>query len=468
MDHLFATCFTVSSRELTAGQTIAERYRLIALRGTGGMGSVWRALHLPNQRECALKILHRTARNDGAQLNHRFLREARAASSIDSPNAVRVLDYGMHADVPFIAMELLEGETLAARLHGEGRIAPLEASRIIGHIACALECAHEHGIVHRDLKPENVFLAHTGRGTVAKVLDFGIAKLHDEEALARDLTETGALLGTPHYMSPEQIEGARYVDHRADLWSLAVIAFECITGQRPFKGDGLRALFGAICLQPAPVPSSLCSVPRGFDAWFARATQKDPGQRFRSAAALASALQRVCEEELGVTATEDEPELPSALPQAVARPPAAEPPPRGRPRWTAIRWFLASALVVAIAGWLTVRLLEAAPPQRTSPTAIAPRAAVAEGPAVLPHAAASSTPVAGAAPAAPNPFVARSVSGEETRVRANPRPRRPPAPAPPAQRLQRVPDAPRTVGRHQNDARDSKRWDLDAMLRDRK
>jgi eukaryotic-like serine/threonine-protein kinase len=238
------------------GQIVADRYRLFSLCGRGGMGSVWRASDLLEGRECAVKILHRTAPERMSHLAGRFLREAKVATAIDSPNAVRVLDYGVDGELPFIVMELLEGETLAATLRRSGRMTAAETFTIVDQVAKALARAHEIGVVHRDLKPANIFLSQSSDGTpVAKVLDFGIAKIVDEETISRDLTETGALLGTPHYMSPEQIDGARYVDLRADLWSLAVIAFECLTGRRPFQGDGLRSLFLAICVRERPLAS---------------------------------------------------------------------------------------------------------------------------------------------------------------------------------------------------------------------
>jgi serine/threonine-protein kinase len=259
------------------------------------MGSVWRAIDLCEDRECAVKILHRTAPERMSHLAGRFLREAKVATAIDSPNAVRVLDYGVDGELPFIVMELLEGETLAARLRRSGRMTAVETFGVVDQVAKALAKAHEIGVVHRDLKPANIFLSRASEGTlVAKVLDFGIAKIIDEETISRDLTETGALLGTPHYMSPEQIDGARYVDLRADLWSLAVIAFECMTGRRPFQGDGLRSLFLAICVRERPLASSLCPVPAGFDAWFAKCTNTDPAKRCRSAVELAEELRRVC------------------------------------------------------------------------------------------------------------------------------------------------------------------------------
>jgi serine/threonine-protein kinase len=155
--------------------------------------------------------------------------------------------------------------------------------------------AHEAGIIHRDLKLENIFLVRNEDEELVKVLDFGVAKLRDDplvskEAGSKALTRTGSLLGTPYYMSPEQAQGNKEIDHRSDLWALAVIAFECLTGKRPFSSDGLGDLVLQICVRDIPVPSDVAPVPIGFDAWFHRATQRDPDERFQSARELIDAL----------------------------------------------------------------------------------------------------------------------------------------------------------------------------------
>jgi hypothetical protein len=205
-----------------------------------------------------------------------------------------VLDYGVDGDQPFIAMELLEGETLAQRLHRLGRLAPSEGLRIVTHIARAVTRAHESNIVHRDLKPDNVFLVRNEDEEVAKVLDFGVAKIKNPEWLEESTqTRTGSLIGTPHYMSPEQVQGNKTVDYRSDLWSMGVIAFEMFTGQRPFVGNALGDLVLQICVRELPIPSRLAPVPAGFDEWFANAAERDPERRFQSARDLAAALREV-------------------------------------------------------------------------------------------------------------------------------------------------------------------------------
>jgi serine/threonine-protein kinase len=208
---------------------------------------------------------------------------------------VQILDFGADQGVPYIAMELLEGESLATRLERTGRLSPAQAAHFLTHVGRAVSKAHESGIVHRDLKPDNIFLVRNDEEEVAKVLDFGIAKASTGFGMTTgSSTRTGAILGTPYYMSPEQAEGNRLVDHRTDLWALGVITFECLLGRRPFDSDALGSLLLAICTRPIPVPSSWGPVPAGFDAWFGRACARELHERFQSARDLTGELRRVC------------------------------------------------------------------------------------------------------------------------------------------------------------------------------
>lgn len=268
---------------------MAGKYRLEHVLGQGGMGTVWRAEHLVLRSAVAIKLIHPRA-SDSDAIHQRFLREAQAAAQLRSPHVVQILDYGVDDATPFIVMELLEGESLAERLRRVGRLPPADTARILVHAARALQKAHEAGIVHRDLKPDNVFLVRNADEELIKVLDFGIAKSLQVTQSADAATQTGAVLGTPHYMSPEQARGNRAVDHRTDIWALGVIAFECLTGRRPFESPVLGDLLLKICAEPAPVPSQVASVPPAFDAWFARCTQRDPAARFGSVAEMAEAL----------------------------------------------------------------------------------------------------------------------------------------------------------------------------------
>jgi serine/threonine-protein kinase len=162
-------------------------------------------------------------------------------------------------------------------------------------VARALQRAHDRGIIHRDLKPDNIFIVQESDGEIAKVLDFGVAKTLGALGTTSGVkTSTGTLLGTPYYMSPEQALAKEGVNHKADIWSFGIIAYECLTGVRPFETDSLAALFVAICQAKIPVPSSVADVPRGFDAWFAKAATRDLAARFDSASEAAAQLRSLC------------------------------------------------------------------------------------------------------------------------------------------------------------------------------
>ena len=272
---------------LTPNLLIADRFRLISLLGQGGMGAVWLAHHTGLGIPCAVKFIHPQAAQD-PENRARFEREAHAVAQIRSPHVVQIFDHGIWQSVPYIAMEYLQGEDLASRLRHRRAITPAETFAILSQIGHALAKAHAVGIVHRDLKPANIFLVRDDDQEIAKVLDFGIAK--DTKPGLDMRTQTGATLGTPFYMSPEQGRGLKNLDHRSDLWALGVIAYRCLTGQLPFTGDVLGDLLMKIMVDPIPLPSSVAQVPRGFDAWWLRAVARDPAQRFQSIKELTDAL----------------------------------------------------------------------------------------------------------------------------------------------------------------------------------
>ncbi len=275
--------------QLAANVVIAERFRLNRQLGQGGMGSVWHATHLALDIPCAVKFIE----GEIAQLPEaqaRFEREAKAAAQLRSPHVVQILDHGVWLGTPYIAMELLDGEDFGKRLQRLGRMPAHDVLRIVGQVCRALTKAHSVGIVHRDLKPDNIFLVPDDDREIAKVLDFGIAKATGS-GIDGSNTKTGAMLGTPYYMSPEQAQGIKAVDQRSDLWSLAVIVFQALTGKLPFESEALGDLLVRIIVAPVPMPSSFApDLPPAFDRWWERASQRDPMARFQSARELGDSL----------------------------------------------------------------------------------------------------------------------------------------------------------------------------------
>jgi serine/threonine protein kinase len=278
-----------------SGVVLEGKYRLSYRIAAGQMSSVWCAEHVALATPVAIKFLQPGAGSD-ADGRRRFLREARIASALRSPHVAQVLDYGVERDTPYIAMEFLRGESLACRLRRRGCLAPAEVVGILAPLAHALRRGHELGVVHRDLKPENIFIVPDGARELTKLLDFGVAKVRARGfgiSMSRD-TADGEVVGTPHYMSPEQARGAPGVDLRTDIWALGVIACECLLGYPPFVASGVASVLTAICVRPLPVPSALGVVPVGFDAWFARACARIAGARFSSLDEALNELRRVC------------------------------------------------------------------------------------------------------------------------------------------------------------------------------
>ncbi|KIG13072.1 Serine/threonine protein kinase [Enhygromyxa salina] len=287
--------------ELAQGDIVNGRYRLEQFLSSGGMGRVWQATDLDLRREVAIKLMHpglvatQTARE-------RFLREAQAAARLRSANVVSILDVKVDSErgVPYLTMELLRGEDLSRRLE-RGALSHAQTVAVINDVCAAITEAHAKGIIHRDLKPANIFLLEgrleRGRESVAKVLDFGIVKSlavdpmdRTQSSEPRALTMAGTALGTVTYMSPEQAEDAQNVDHRADLWSIAAVCFECLTGKRAFRAKSLAELIRETS-GARVVPSTIAdNLPRGFDAWFAQATHHEIDRRFGTVAQLLEGL----------------------------------------------------------------------------------------------------------------------------------------------------------------------------------
>jgi serine/threonine protein kinase len=292
--------------KFSAGEVLGGMYRIERRIGEGGMSVVLAATHLPTGQLMAVKLLHQeTASSEGAVA--RFWREVRAVSRLQNPHVVRIFDVGMLADdTPYMAMELLVGETLAERMQRIGQL-PLDLALGYMRQACdAVEAAHAIGVVHRDIKPENMFLTRASapsgaapgpgvqEGEVLKVLDFGISKamgstVSDDQ---QRLTKTTDVFGSPAYMSPEQLKASRDVDARADVWSLGVLMHEMLAGVAPFDGRSVAEIFGAILyIAPKPLGTIRGDVPKTIEAAVLRALEKDRDKRFPDVASLRAALE---------------------------------------------------------------------------------------------------------------------------------------------------------------------------------
>jgi serine/threonine protein kinase len=263
------------------GDIVADRYLLTARIARGGMGSVWRAQD--GEREVAIKLLTETKIDELTVA--RFKREARALSRLATRHVTAIYEHGLHDGVPFIAMELLEGYSLRKAL-ADGPLPRSLAAQIVREVCVALSLAHDAGIVHRDLTPANIFLARDEEGLVTKILDFGIAKEQGVPVPTAERTTTGTFVGTPRYMSPEQLEGGS-LDGRTDLWSLAAVVHRILTGRDAFPQTDVVELFDAIRHTPVAAPG----LDAPLDAFFARAFERDPRLRFQSAGAMALAFE---------------------------------------------------------------------------------------------------------------------------------------------------------------------------------
>ncbi len=274
------------------GQLFAGKYRLEGLLGEGGMGLVLLATHVDLQRTVAIKIVRsELARND--EIVERLLGEAQIAASIRSEHVTRVLDLGrLDSGTPYIVLEYLQGRDLAVLLDEHGPLPFETAVDFVLQVCDALAEAHAAGVIHRDLKPENLFLTHRPDGTpIIKLIDFGISK----NLAARDrraaLTNPAQLVGSPYYMAPEQMRGARAVDARADIWALGVVLYELCTGQTPFAADSIPAVCHLV-IQEAPTPPRTFApdLPEELETIICCCLEKDPGDRYADVAELAAAL----------------------------------------------------------------------------------------------------------------------------------------------------------------------------------
>jgi serine/threonine-protein kinase len=354
------------------GRIIADKYRVLQLIGTGGMGTVWEGAHATLGTRVAIKFI-KPQFAEQPEARARFEIEARAAAKLKTKHAVHVYDYGvMPEGLPYIVMEFLEGESLSDAIIERGPLKASEVGQIIGQAARALAKAHAAGIVHRDLKPDNIFLARTdepieGLPYVVKLVDFGIAKMFEEmpqpgSPSPRPMggpTREGTVIGTPNFMAPEQLAVGGAPGPLTDLWSLGACTFAAMTGRLPFEGDVLGDIVLKVCASPIPAPSKVNpSVPPGFDAWFARACSRDPAKRFQSAEELAQALAGVCGLGRIRIATLDEDQVQYVLRPTEGAPTTSDiPPPTAMSPRTALLagLVLGIAMMVGVLGFLAWR-----------------------------------------------------------------------------------------------------------------
>ena len=429
-DTLIETTDYNPSADPMIGQTIDGRYEVVDVIGEGGMGTVYEVRHVTLGRRFALKVLRR----DIADAEHtaRFLQEAKAAAAIGHPNIVAVSDFGEvrlggpeSAAVPYFVMEFLTGISLAALLRVEKTLSPQRAAGILLHCASGLAAAHAAGVIHRDLKPDNVFLTPTAEKEFVKLLDFGVAKMVGQGRLTR----AGMVFGTPHYMSPEQAAG-QSVDHRADVYALGVILYECFAGHVPFEAD---TYMGVLTKHMFATPEPLAKVAPDASMLGAlgpiamRCLAKSPGDRYASMVEVAAAI----EQAMGEANTKNSLRAPAIAATSQSESPRA--PELGSltdldPAVTPVRPLLGprgvgiGVLALALAGgvgWVGLR----APP--ASPTVDTPTAVVAS---TVPVDAVTPSPSAAIAPPVPSAVVsaAPAALGASALVVA------PPAPTPSA------------------------------------
>jgi eukaryotic-like serine/threonine-protein kinase len=322
--------------EALAGAIVGGRFQLMSILGKGGMGVVYEAIHVATRKRAAVKLILGSSGTPGDALA-RFTREAQATGSLNSEHIVQIFDTGNdeNTQLPYIAMELLVGETLSSLSRRLGPLSEEVALRIVAHILLGLHKAHEAGVIHRDIKPANVFVVQTDSGDcVAKILDFGIAKMVNQVSKPLDgegITATGMFLGSPRYMAPEQMLNRSTIDHRADLWSVGVVLAQLLSGQVPHVGiDSMAEIVLAVCNNEPPNVQDVAPwTPAPVAAIVQKALQRAPGDRYASAREMLDDVRAIIGESLSISARQMVPLSPErqavvALPLAASSAPASQ------------------------------------------------------------------------------------------------------------------------------------------------
>src|SRR5436190_2256999 len=278
---------------LEVGQLLDNKYRIVKMIGEGGMGAVFEGENVRINRRVAIKVLH-AAFAGNSDVMQRFEREAQAAGRIGNDHILEVLDLGNLPDGDrFIIMEFLDGDPLSNRIQRIGRMSPQEVAPLARQLLKGLGAAHAAGIVHRDLKPDNIFILKekAGQPDFVKIIDFGISKFQPLSGDGMKMTRTGAVMGTPYYMSPEQASGSREADARSDLYTAGVILYECVTGHVPFDGETFNQLMFKIVLsEPPPLLETVPDLDPAFASIILKAMARDVSQRFQTADEFAKAI----------------------------------------------------------------------------------------------------------------------------------------------------------------------------------
>ncbi|HEY1694863.1 MAG TPA: protein kinase [Polyangiaceae bacterium] len=393
---------------MDVGRVVAGKYELVRLLGRGSMGEVWVAHHQTLGEQVALKVLSQAPVDeeeveDASTAAARFLFEAQVAARLSrkTRHIVRVTDHGEEEDRAYLVMELLEGETLEGVLARDGTVPLPVVVKIITQVARALTHAHAEGVLHRDLKPANVFLSRDEDGRLlVKLLDFGIARVvHAHRAPPAFSTAKGLVFGTPSYMSPEQARASSKLDQRCDLWSLATIAYEALTGELPVKGSDTDQLLENLCAgRIVPLRQTSPDMPVALDSFFRRALAPAIGVRFESAAELAAAFARAADVEVPAESPTNPPPRPPSMPDAASSPSSSSAPvfTEVDPEVDRLRRSARTRVAAVAAGLTLVSLVGAGIVWR----ALSPSPGASRADAVVPPSAASN--VASSPPPSPN------------------------------------------------------------------